>query len=90
MEILVELKLPYQKVQIARVRQLVTGQFRIGVQDRFDRIEWLNGEEVGFGVIVFQTLRFPRIVRLVVREDWTEALFRNFEGQSVPIGIRKI
>lgn len=90
MEMLVELKLPWQKVQIARVRHLATGQYRIGIADRFDRIEWLNGEEVGFDVIVFQTLRFPKITRLVVRNDWTEALFRNFEGQSVPVGVRKI
>lgn len=87
-EILVELKLPHQKAQIVRVRRLLTGQMRVGIRDRFDRLEWLNGEEIGFGIIVFQTLKFPKIARLVVRNDWSEALFRNFEGQSVQVEIK--
>jgi hypothetical protein len=88
-EFLIELKLPYQKPQIINVRMMANGIYRMAVLDRFDRVETLSGEEIGFGIIMFQTFKFPRIIRLVVRENWSEALYRNWEGQAVLVDIHK-
>jgi len=90
METLVEIKLPHQKPQIVCVRLLATGLYRLGLVDRFDRMEYLNGETVGFDITIFQTLRFPRLTRLVVRGDWEAAMFRNFEGQTVSVPVRRV
>lgn len=89
-EILLEIKLPFQKPQNVLVRKMNNGIYRLAIFDRFDRVEFLNGEYVGFGVIVFNTCKFPRIVRLVIKDTWDEALFRNFEGQVVDVDVREI
>ncbi len=87
-EFLLEVKLPFQKPQNVLIRQMFNGIYRMALLDRFDRVEYLNGEEIGFGILVFSTCRYPRIVRLVIKTDWSEAIFRNFEGQSVPIEVK--
>jgi hypothetical protein len=89
-EILLEIKLPYQKPQNVLVRKMHNGIYRLAIFDRFDRVEFLNGEDVGFDVIVFNTCKFPRIVRLVLKKTWDEGLFRNFEGQVLNIEVREI
>lgn len=89
-EYLLEIKLPYQRPQNILVRQMANGIYRLALMDRFDRVEYLNGEFVGFGVVVFSTCRFPRAVRLVVKDDWSEAIFKNFEGQFVEVEVRAI
>ena len=89
-EIILEVKLPYQKPQNILIRQMFNGIYRLALLDRFDRVEYLNGQDIGFDIIVFSTCRFPRIIRLVVKTDWSEAIFTNFEGQSVPVEIRKL
>lgn len=89
-EILLELKLPYQKPQNVCIRHMFNGVYRMAIIDRFDRVEYLNGEDVGFGIIVFHTCKFPRIVRLTIKKDWSEAIYRNFEGQTVMIEVRPI
>lgn len=89
-EILLELKLPYQKPQNVLVRKMGNGIYRLGLFDRFDRVEFLNGEDIGFGIIVFHTSKFPRIVRLTLRDTWDEGIFRNFEGQVIDIEVREI
>lgn len=89
-EHLLEVKLPYQKPQNILIRQMANGVYRLALLDRFDRVEHLNGEDIGFGILVFSTCRYPRIVRLVIKTDWSEAIFRNFEGQSVTVEVKLI
>jgi hypothetical protein len=89
-ELLLEIKLPYQKPQNVLVRKMNNGLYRLALFDRFDRVEYLNGEYIGFGVIMFNTCKFPRIVRLVLKDTWDEGLYRNFEGQTVNIEVREI
>ena len=87
-EYLLEVKLPYQKPQNILIRRMINGVYRLALLDRFDRVEHLNGEDIGFGILVFSTCRYPRIVRLVMKSDFSEAIFRNFEGQSVAVEIK--
>jgi len=87
-EYLLEVKLPYQKPQNILVKQMHNGIYRLALLDRFDRVEYLNGEYVGFDVIVFSTCRYPRVVRLVAKTDWSEVIFKNFEGQFVDVEVR--
>lgn len=87
-EYLLEIKLPFQRPQNVLVRQMMNGIYRLALLDRFDRVEYLNGEYVGFHIIVFETCRFPRTVRLVAKSDWSEVIFKNFEGQFVDVEVK--
>jgi hypothetical protein len=89
-ESLIQLKLPFQKPQVVRLKRFGPALFRLGLFDRYDRVEWLQGELVGFGIIVFHTYRSPKVLRLVLRDDFSEALYRNFEGQTVEIDVKLV
>lgn len=82
------MKLPWQKPQIISVRAMPNGRYRTAIMDRFDRMTWLDGEHVGFDIIVFQTMKFPKITRLVFKDDFSQALFRNWEGQTLEVECR--
>lgn len=66
------------------------GVYRTSILDRYDRVEWLQGEDVGFDIIVFQSMRFPRTTRLTMKKDFSQALFRNFEGQALEVEIFRV
>lgn len=89
-ESLIQLKLPFQKPQVVRLKRFGPTLFRLGLFDRYDRVEWLQGELVGFGIIVFHTYRSPKVIRLVLRDDFSEGLYRNFEGQTVEIDVKLV
>lgn len=82
-----KLHLPWQKPQKIEIRWLANGVFRTSIVDRYDRREWLQGEDVGFDIIVFQSMRFPRTTRLTVKKNLTQAIYKNFEGQSLEVEI---
>jgi hypothetical protein len=84
------LLLPWQKPQNIEIRMLPNGTYRTSIVDRYDRVEWLAGEDVGFDVLVFQSMRFPRTTRLTIKKTWDEAIFRNFEGQALEVEIFRI
>jgi hypothetical protein len=48
------------------------------------------GEDVGFDVLVFQSMRFPRTTRLTILADFSRAIFKNYEGQCLEVEIFKI
>lgn len=79
--------LPYQRPQVIELRWLPNNTIRTSIADRYDRVEWLNGEQVGFGILVFYSMRAPRIIRFTMRDDFSEAIYRNFEGQSLEVEI---
>jgi hypothetical protein len=89
-ESLIQLKLPFQKPQTVRLKRLGAALYRLGLFDRYDRVEWLEGELVGFGIIVFTTYRRPKVIRLVLRDDFSEGLYRNFEGQTIEIDVKLV
>ena len=87
---LCRLLLPYQRPQNIEVRQFPNLSYRTSIADRYDRVEWLMGEDVGFDVLVFQSMRFPRTTRLTILADFSRAIFKNYEGQCLEVEIFKI
>jgi hypothetical protein len=84
------LHLPWQKPQHIEIKRLANGVYRTSILDRYDRVEWLMGEDVGFDVIVFKNMKFPRTTLLTIKSDWSQALFKNWEGQSLEVEIYRV
>jgi hypothetical protein len=86
----IKLYLPHQKPQIVDLREVAPRVYRLNIFDRFDRVETLHGEDIGLDIILFRSSRFPRITRLVMKKDFSQAIFRNFEGQEIEVDVHKL
>jgi hypothetical protein len=84
-----KLSLPFQKPQHIEILSLHNGFLRTSIIDRFDRVEWLLGEDVGFDILVFHAVRVPRIMRLTIR-DYKDAIFRNQQGEVFDVSIERV
>lgn len=85
-----EITLPFQAPQLVEVRLWGGGASRLCLVDRYGRIFWLNGENVGFNVRVFRSTTLPPRVRLVIYGDYEKALFTSFDCVVKEVAIRRI
>ncbi len=71
----VTLVLPWQPPQVALVREVLRGVYRLQITDRFGRLVNFVGTDTGFGVQLFKSTRNQSY--LVVKGLWDEALYAS-------------
>lgn len=79
-EYLLEIKLPYQRPQNILVRQMANGIYRLALMDRFDRVEYLNGEFVGCALCLITKIILSPMVKLT---DYVQAKVERKKLETV-------
>jgi hypothetical protein len=86
----VTIVIPGQMPQTITVTETATGLYRCAIVDRYDRIEPFQGEDIGFGVVLFKSTIKDRISRIVVLNNWSQASYRAFNGKEYKVGITEV
>lgn len=86
-----EITIPRQDPQVVEVRLWGGGASRLALKDRFDRLVFLDGEDVGFGVTVYRQQKpHPPRIKLVISGNYEEAIYTSFDGLKHNVTIRSL